>query len=540
MKTYAWFMLCLIWTLTCRAQGHPSTLDSTVLLSAGTLHGSARDENGVVAFKGIPYAAPPVGSLRWRSPQSATPWHGVRDATQFGPRCWAALTGMPLPGPPPSEDCLTVNVWTAALHADDKRPVIVWIHGGGFEFGASSEPVSDGSRFAQKGVVLVSLNYRLGVFGFLAHPDLDKDGPSGDYGLQDQIAALRWVQANIHHFGGDPANVTVYGESAGSHAIGILMASPLSEGLFQKAIGESGAFWDTEHGSLSTFAEAHERGVRYANSLGAKSVAGLRAISAEKINAAALWNFSTDPVITAFSPNVDGYVVPDVPAARYIAGKQLQIPLMVGWNQHEDIPFGMWALPHKTAQVFRSAAEQVFGKVKAAELLTFYPADTDEQAKDSAEKLAGDLVIAQQTWAWLDLQRRTGHAPVFGFEYTYTSPYSPVATHASEVPFVFGTLTPPQFGPPRPAGVADRAFSDIVMSYWVNFARSADPNGLNLPKWPLFNGNTVMELGTTIRPIVPDQIERFRFLETLRTNGVYPASWRHIPSPDAPVGPATR
>ena len=537
MKPFACLMLTISLTPACFAQLQSSTVDITVSLSSGTVRGSTRDEHGVLAFKGIPYAAPPVGTLRWHSPQPAPPWQEVRDATQFGARCFAAISMFNGPGPGPSEDCLTVNVWTAALHAEEKRPVLVWIHGGGFEAGASSDPTTDGSRFAVKGVVLVSFNYRLGVLGYLAHPELDKEGPSGDYGLQDQIAALKWVQANISRFGGDPANVTVYGESAGSHAIGILMASPLTKGLFQKAIGESGAFWETEHGPLSTFAEAHTRGLSFAQQLGATSIAELRAMPAERVNAAAPWDLSGDPVVKAFSPNVDNYVVPAAPGTRFQAGDQLKIPLMAGWNQHEEIPFGMWALPHRNAQAFRTAVEQVFGK-KSTDLLKLYPATTDEQAADSALKLAGDLVIAQQTWAWLDMQRRTGHVPVYGFQYTYTSTYSPTATHAAEVPFVFGTLTPPQFGPPHPSGPTDRAVSDTIMSYWVNFARSGDPNGPGLPRWPIFDGKTVLELGTIVQPVSPAQIDRFRFLETLRTNGAYPVAWRNIPASDPPSPPA--
>jgi para-nitrobenzyl esterase len=311
---------------------------------------------GVLAFKGIPYAAAPAGDLRWRAPQPAAAWSGVRDATQFGARCWSTWDADMSPGPPRSEDCLSVNVWTAARSATEQRPVMVWIHGGGFQFGSSAERVADGSRLARRGVVVVSMNYRVGVLGFFAHPELDHEGPSGNYGLQDQFAALRWVQANVAYFGGDPSNVTVFGESAGAHALGILMASPLAAGLMHKAIGQSGAFWDSEFGALASFDEARARGAAFAERLGATSIAELRTLPPEALTAAAPWNFGTNPTVTAFSPNVDCYVVPEVPAARYVRGEQLHIPLLAGWNAAEFFPFRGFALPHTTAAEFRAAA----------------------------------------------------------------------------------------------------------------------------------------------------------------------------------------
>jgi para-nitrobenzyl esterase len=230
-------------------------LGRLVRTQAGQVRGLQRDAGGVLAFKGIPYAAPPVGPLRWRPPQPPAPWTGVRDALTFGAGCLSSLANDHRPGPR-AEDCLTLNVWTAAREADEKRPVMVWLHGGGFQFGSSANPATDGRLLAAKGVVVVSFNYRLGIFGFLAHPDLDAEAPSGNCGLKDQLAALRWVQANIAAFGGDPGNVTLFGESAGAMAVGILMASPLAHGLFHKAIGESGAFWDGRHGPLQSFEEA--------------------------------------------------------------------------------------------------------------------------------------------------------------------------------------------------------------------------------------------------------------------------------------------
>ncbi|WP_246649036.1 carboxylesterase/lipase family protein [Bradyrhizobium canariense] len=304
-------------------------LQRVVRTQAGFVRGGPRDASGVIAFKGIPYAAPPVGPLRWCAPQPPAPWDGVRDARVFGAGCLSALENDQRPGPR-DEDCLYLNVWTAAKRADEKRPVMVWIHGGGFQFGSSANPATDGNALAVKGVVVVSFNYRLGIFGFLAHPDLDMEAPSGNYGLQDQLAALRWVKANIAGFGGDPDNVTLFGESAGAMAVGILMASPLAHGLFHKAIGQSGAFWDGKHGPLQGFEEARARGLAFARQRGNGSIAALRSMPADRLNAAAPWSFRTSPVVTAFSPSIDGHVVPDVPARRFLRGEQMHIPLLAG------------------------------------------------------------------------------------------------------------------------------------------------------------------------------------------------------------------
>ncbi len=500
-----------------------------VHVAGGDLRGAPAVVPGIVAYKGIPYAAPPTGERRWRAPQTAAAWTGVRDATRFGDRCLSALRNDREPGPPRSEDCLTLNVWTSGSGA--KRPVMAWLHGGGFQFGAGSNPQIDGARLAAKGAVVVTFNYRLGVMGFLAHPDLDREGPSGDYGLQDQLAALRWVKANIAAFGGDPANVTLFGESAGAHALGILMASPLAHGLFAKAIGESGAFWDGKNGPLESFAEAHARGVAFAKRMHAASIADLRALPAEAVNAAAPWDFTMDPMVTVFSPNVDGYVVPAVPAARYVAARQMAVPLLAGWNAAEGYPFDRLGLPHATAAEFRAAASAMFGTDRIAEFQTLYPAATDAEANASAARFAGDIVIAEQTWQWLELQQRRVPGHVWGYRFTHTSPYTPVAAHITEVPFVFGTLTP-QFivGSTAPPGDADRALSNTMMSYWVNFATRGDPNGPGLPPWPAYGSDgALQEFGATVAPTADADADRLRFIASFRRDGVLPARWRAVP-----------
>jgi para-nitrobenzyl esterase len=506
------------------------SLERQVLTRAGHVRGLPPDLNGVLAFKGIPYASPPIGPLRWCAPQPAMPWGGVRDASAFGAGCLSALENDRRPGPR-SENCLYLNVWTAAKQADEKRPVMVWIHGGGFQFGSSANPATDGGQLAAKGVVVVSFNYRLGIFGFLAHPDLDLEAPSGNYGLQDQLAALRWVQANIADFGGDPGNVTVFGESAGAMAVGILMASPFGHGLFHKAIGESGAFWDGRHGPLQGFDEARARGLAFARRQGNASVAALRALPAEQLNAAAPWSFQASPVVAAFSPSIDHDVVPDVPAARFLRGEQMHIPLLAGWNATEEFPFLAQSLPAQSASAFRAAAGEMFGKERLADFLEAYPAHTDEHAKTSAAALTGDYVVGEQSWQWLRLHQRSSGAPVYGYLFSYTSPYTPIASHVTEIPFVFGTLTPQLvIGSATPPAEVDRALARTMMGYWVNFAMHGDPNGSGLPPWPAYDEKDVVQiLDTKIEPRPNPQAARFRFLSSFRQNGILPMRWRDLP-----------
>ena len=504
-------------------------LGRTIRTQSGLVCGEPRDAKGVLAFKGIPYAAPPIGPLRWRAPQPPTPWMGVRDALAFGPASLSSLENDPRPGPR-AEDCLTLNVWTAAKEADEKRPVMVWIHGGGFQFGSSANPATDGSLLAAEGVVVVSFNYRLGLLGFLAHPELDAEAPSGNYGLQDQLAALRWVQSNITAFGGDPDNVTLFGESAGAMAVGILMASPLARGLFHKAIGESGAFWDGRHGPLQTFDEARARGLAFARRRGDTSIAALRAMPAEQLTTAAAWNFERDHVTQAFSASIDHHVVPDVPARRYLRGEQMHIPLLAGWNSAEGFPFMSQSLPAHSAQTFRAAAEATFGKERLSDFQTLYPANTDAQAKASAAAFTGDMVVGEQCWQWLRLHRASSRAPVYGYHFNYTSPYTPIASHVTEIPFVFGTLTPQRvIGSTTPPAEADRALSETMMSYWVNFATRGDPNGPGLPSWPAYDETDVVQiLGNTIEARRNPDADRFGFIGSFREDGALPMRWRKV------------
>ena len=516
----------------CATPNATSPISSTVSLTSGAVRTLPRDAQSVLAFKGIPYAGAPVGDLRWRSPAPPLAWKEVLDATAFRARCWAPpLRGAVQPGGQGSEDCLTANVWTAALTTNELRPVMVWIHGGGFQSGfpPPGAPATDGARFAAKGVVLVSFNYRLGVFGFLSHPALDREGtPSGNFGLQDQIAALKWVRANIAQFGGDPGNVTIFGESAGSVSVAMLMTSPLAKGLFTRAIGESGAFCESEFGSISTRAEAQARGQALADRLAHGSIAELRAIPADTLGGATAWGLAFDPVTAAFSPSVDGFVLLDSPASAFAQSRQINVPLLAGWNGAEEFIFPV-RVPHSSAAEFRTAAAARFGGPRLAEFLKHYPADTDEAAKLSAKTLTGDLVIIEQTWEWLQLHRRTGKSPVYAYYFPYRSPYAPIPAHAVEIDFVFGTLTPQRLAPGGPApGPRDRELSDQMMAYWVNFARAGNPNGPDLPIWPDYQAanSQVMVFDTTTAAGPESGTARFRFLQSFRKDGRLPESWR--------------
>lgn len=508
------------------AQAAPAPAIEAVTQS-GVVRG-AESGDGIVAFKGIPYAAPPIGPLRWRAPQPPSRWDTPRDTTRFGPPCFAS----PLPGlktAPQSEDCLTVNVWTPRADRSAKRPVMVWIHGGGFEFGSSAQRGYDSIKLAQLGVVLVSFNYRLGVLGFLAHPALDREGPaSGNYGLQDQIAALRWVRGNIAAFGGDPANVTIFGESAGAHAVGMLMASPQTKGLFAKAIAQSGAFWDAEHGSLETHGEALARGVAFQKKMDAASLADLRTMAADALNAAASWDFRLDPGITAFSPSVDGFVLRDSPAAVFARGGAARVPLLAGWNAKEEAPlFLPRSLPHESPQAFRNAAAGLFGLERMKDFEALYPSS---DPTSSSAALIGDQIISEQTWELLALQQKTRRDGVYAYQFSFTSPYSPIANHGAEVKYVFGNLLPSTVPGTGEVGPRDSDTANLMMRYWTNFATRGDPNGSGLPVWPAYGGP-----GSRVLAITPtgsaaaDETgtDRFKFIQSFRKNGRFPQRWRN-------------
>jgi para-nitrobenzyl esterase len=488
-------------------------------IADGILEGIVSADDRVRTFKGIPYAAPPVGPLRWKPPQPVTPWTGVRSAVDYGPRPMQSRIprGMVFHDAGPSEDCLYLNLWMPE-HAQPKLPVMVWIFGGGFAAGSSSEPRQDAGNLSKKGVLVVNFNYRLRVFGFLAHPDLARESgrdSSGNYGLLDQVAALTWVKRNIAAFGGDPDNVTVFGESAGSFSVSALMASPLARGLFNRAIGESGAFFAPDS-RLRTRAEAEAAGVRFARDLGISSLGALRAMPAEALLDAALKRPSTD-----FRPAVDGYFLPSDCLSIYKAGNQLHVPLLAGWNRDEKRYRDFFGGEEPTLENFVKRAKVLFG-ARADAFLEVYPATTDAEARRAAQDYEGDLFIGYGTWKWLELHRATGGCPVYRYRFDQTLPLpadanwgsEPRAPHASEIVYVFQVLSSRKL-PWRPE---DSEVSDLMASYWTNFARTGDPNGPGLPPWPAYgaaDGFQVMHL-LPVASAVPDSHRaRYEFLDSL-------------------------
>jgi para-nitrobenzyl esterase len=496
----------------------PAAVPDVVKVDTGRVKGVVN--NGVAAFKDIPFAAPPVGALRWKAPQPALPWKGVREAAEFGPRCMQGriYDDMVFRDKGPSEDCLYLNVWTGAASAKARLPVMVWIYGGGFAAGAASEPRQDGESLAKKGVVVVSMNYRLNVFGFFSHAELAKESghdSSGSYGLLDQVAALQWVHKNIAGFGGDPSKVTIFGESAGSFSVSALMASPLAQGLFHRAIGESGAYFGKVL-DLKPLPQSEEADAKFAESIGAHSLADLRAKpAAELLDAAVkqkeIW----------FSPNIDGYFLPRSVREIYASGKQAHVPLLAGWNHDEGGYGSIFEKDAPTAANFVAYAHKHFAG-KADEFLKLYPAESDEQAKRSAQDLSGDQFIAFSTWKWIEMQGATGNPTLYRYEFD-DAPPAPAnaaaadaaprgAYHSAEIEFVFGALASKNL-PWRPE---DKALSDLISTYWSNFAKNGDPNGTGLPQWPVYHSQgsyPVMHLDATSHAAPDDHRGRYEFLD---------------------------
>ena len=444
-------------------------------------------------------ARPPVAELRWREPMPPERWTDVRDANEFGAPC-AQRTGTAFQGnvAHQKEDCLSLNVWTPAWPARQRLPVMVWFHGGGNFAGASaSDPYGDGSgnaydgeSLARRGVVLVTINYRLGVLGFLAHPELSAESPhgvSGNYGLLDQIAALRWVRDNVARFGGDPGNVTIFGQSAGATDIGVLMTSPLAKGLFHRAIAESG----TVNSNPRSLSEAEADGRNFVSALKAPEravVAFLRALRVDD-----LLN-TTVPLFPAVGRGsirhlvVDGYAVPQSPAQTFADGKQHATPLLIGSNARERSP-GLNALPSDLQPVL----QRNYGPLAERAAALYLAASTDPSYGSAIEQWAGDSgfrcdSVLQALW-----HTQAGH-PAYQYQFGRIAPGREVVgtIHSAEIWYMFGTLlrgAAPEGPPPRYDDV-DRALSNAMQGYWTNFAKRGDPNGSELPRWPLFNPST--------------------------------------------------
>ncbi len=477
-------------------------------------------EGAVNAFLGIPYAAPPIGDLRWKRPIPAGKWTGVRNATSFGARCMQGriYEDMVFRDSGPSEDCLTLNVWAPA-EAARKLPVMVWIYGGGFVAGGTSEPRQDGTNLAKHGVVVVSMNYRLGVFGFFTHPELAAESgkkAAGNYGLLDQVAALEWVQRNIAAFGGDPRNVTIFGESAGSFSVSALMASPLAKGLFHKAIGESGGAFYSQGLPFKTLAEREHEDERFAGNLGAKTLSGLRAMPAKMLLAAAMKEEGGKRVFK-FSPGVDGYFLFEPVPQIFAEGRQNDVPLLAGWN-HDEGDLELNGNKNPTAAMYRAATEKEFG-ARAAEFLKLYPAATDAEARRSLRDFNGDEFIAWSTWKWLEAQKTSGKQVVYRYRFDLAPPTSDQsedsgAYHSAEIEYVFGQLDSKKL----PWRAEDRSLSEQMQKYWTNFARSGDPNGAGLAKWPAYgeeDGWSVLHLDGHSEASKDNLRARYTFLDQL-------------------------
>jgi para-nitrobenzyl esterase len=511
-----------------------SSITSTVMTSYGPVRGNVRNTTtGVLSFKGISYATPPMGDLRWTSPKEPTPWTTPANAATFGNSCFSFSPTFGTPQGNQSEDCLKINVWTAARDTTELRPVMVFIHGGGLQFGSGADPTYDGTEFAANGVVLVNFNYRLGVFGFLALPELDLEGfNSGNYGIQDQIFALQWVKKNAAAFGGDPNKITVFGESAGALSVGIIVSSFLARGSFDKAIMESGALSESTRGSITTFDVARVLGGLFLKVFNASSVTQIRAIPPATIAKIAGVNQLTGSasVLPPYSASIDDYVLLAAPPTIWDSGEQAHVPLLMGWNHNEGYIFAGNALPHNSAAQFKQYLPLYFGN-KTQEALTFWPANNNAQANISAVDLVGDLTIRGQVYEGATLQVKTGNSPVHVYYFTYTSPFSPVAIHTAELPYVFGSLYPASYFQGSKSGpdAADKAFSRKIQRYWINFANSSNPNGDGLPNWPTYKsgGSNILELGTNIQPTTYD-VSPFDFINSFRVNGVLPTSWAAI------------
>jgi len=485
-------------------------ISDPVRVTGGLVSGTTGSDTTVKVYKGIPYAAPPVGDMRWRPPQPVEPWDGVKEVDEFCEACIQNLAGSRLPWTEEfmhqgeiSEDCLYLNVWTAAASSNEKRPVLVYIHGGGFNEGSGSVDVYNGEVLAKKGLVVITINYRLGLLGFLAHPDLTEESPegaSGNYGLLDQVAALEWVQDNIRQFGGDPDNVAIAGQSAGAMSVYLLTASPLAEGLFHRAIVQSGPGGLASFGMTSTsglagsLSDAEESGLQFAQNLGVESIEELRAMPVDSLAGAG----------GGSGPVVDGYFLPEPVETIFANGDQNDVPTISGMNADEASAFpGYGTL---SAEEFRIQAQQRYGDM-ADEFLELYPADTDEQASQSQKQSSRDLglVALQQLAAE---RNQTANTDIYLYIMSRGIPWPEHpefgAFHTAEVPYVFDNLHLLE----RPWTQEDRVLADTMSSFWVEFADSGNPNESGLPTWPAFDQSepAIMQFDVTPEAVsIPNQ-----------------------------------
>jgi len=441
-------------------------------------------EGGINVYEGIPYAAPPLGELRWRPPSAAEPWAGTRKAAAFAPACMQEGVSMPGETPPRvSEDCLYLNIWAPRANARTPLPVIVWIYGGGYRNGSASMPLYWGDRLAKRDVIVVTVAYRLGPLGFLALPELTRESPhqsSGNYGLMDQIAALEWIQRNIAAFGGDRKRVTIAGQSSGAISVSVLMASPRAKGLFQRAIGESGGLFEPlQLAPNYLLANAERDGEKYAAALGATSLRELRQLPAANLLGGANAGGVTHPVI-------EPYVLPMSPYDAFASGQQNDVPVLIGSNAEEAR--SLTDVANVRSATFNDGITASFGALPPA-IMAAYPHATDAEAQQARLDLERDLRFAWDMWAWARLQAATGKSHIYYYSFRQKPPFPAGsvyagwgAGHFAELWYVFDHLNQA----PWRWRIEDRKLAEQMSSYWTNFAASGDPNGLGLPVWPAY------------------------------------------------------
>jgi para-nitrobenzyl esterase len=519
--------MALIGLLTLTSVYAAAASSNRVHVTQGIVEGVRLPRSGVRVFRGIPYAAPPVGSGRWRPPQPLRSWPGVRSARTFGPRCMQEVmfADKVFRSHRVSEDCLYLNVWAPAESDARTQPVLVYLHGGGLVAGDGSEPKFDGESLARRGIVVVTVNYRLGVFGFLAHPELSKEssyGGSGNYGLLDQAAALHWVHDSVAAFGGDPHRVTIGGVSAGSVSVSALMASPLTRNLIAGAIGESGSILGTL--SASALAAAEADGRTFAAQVGAAALADLRALSAAKLleMAGKFGAFQYNPIVVRFTPTVDGYFFPKAPAQIFAAGEQAHVPLLVGSNSEEMGATAVLGDAAPTIEAYRSAVSRLYGAQAEAVVRAYPAAAAGNPVLDAAQALGSDRFTGYSTWKWIELSSRTGNKPTFYYYFTRPTllpnpKAGPArargARHSAEIEYVLGNL---DRSPMYAWTAEDRAVSEVAQGYFVCFIESGDPNTTGLPTWPPYSTGRRMILDVQPRAQMDAAAVRGRLFDDLQ------------------------
>ena len=493
--------------------------EDRVEVNGGVVEGAKIAESDIRLFKGIPFAAPPIGKLRWQAPAPVQPWQGVFKADTWGTHCMQGkMFGLSFVTRDESmgEDCLYLNVWTPAKKPGEALPVLVVLHGGGFVSGSGSEPRTDGEWLAKQGIVVVEPNYRLSLFGFLAHPELSAESSgrgSGNYGMLDQVAALQWVQDNIAAFGGNPNDVSVVGVSAGSLSVSGLMASPLSRNMIHKAIGQSGGMFDSFTGEKRErpLTVKEPEGVRFAESVGAQSLADLRAMPAKELLAAVMKQNNG----WGYGPSIDGYFLTELVATSYSDGKQAKIPLLAGWTSSE---FGMAVAlnPEKpTVESFTAQLEKQFG-ARAGEALEVYPATSNDEAMVSAAALGSDLFMSFSAWKWIEAHKASSGAPIYRYRFDRTIPGDAAsqfgAVHTVDTEYAFNTLDskPGNWQP------EDRNVAKVMATAIANFVKTGDPNGPGVPRWPEYGeSGKVMYLDDENKSGPEEFRSRYEFLDSM-------------------------